>query len=1137
MRFNRIFIKQLALLVIICMVHSFQPVSFAQSQTYMNWLVTEQTGKLSLDSVNCSSGRINTVVSCADGIDEYGAALKLMNDASGVLCALEQAYADDSGRVVFDFALKEAPAGTYTMEIRSSDGSYIKAKMSAALPATAQTEELLQRVEESISQCEAKGISTDYEKMYANCVSRSLEIMKADADELGDAFVQYNVQRCNELLILAQQNLEAYLDGSAQAKVVPQVMPGTVKIDGDGFIAQVSDSSGTREAPVFLNGYNLGWEDRDDSDFLRTVGANIISYTAEIRDVIGAVDRPAGWEKNIGDKKGTNDIKTTDAQKRSGIRSLEIKNEYGSADYMYQTFTLQGGVEYTLSYKAKGADGTASAAYLSLGPTSSGKQVFELKPDTAWTAYSIKYTAAEDGTYMIAIGSRKTMGSIYLEDVSLKDPFGNEYVKNGGFDEYYAAVGADSDLGINSAAVETMRAALLAYKQKGYTSILTGNFAEMPRYILREIDGAKESTKKYSGFVQFTPTHPKVLEAIKFYCNAVLPVAEDTGCVLAFSIHNEPTYNSYDSEYYKPKWIAYIAEKYGGIAALNAAYGTAYSSFDEVPMPETNPSVPRSLLTVAYHDWTVFNDSILTEYHTKAAQYAHEAAPDMPVMTKIMQETHPVAAFTQSRGTDYEAFGGTMDINGNDGWAYVESYFGDMNRRPGVQNSMLWYDYQRGINSSPVFNAENHYLLDDEEFNFSPLAADWLRTELWQGALHGASANLVWLWGRSEDTLASFRNPTAQYRADCMAAFGKTTFDLNRLGEEITTLKNVKAGVAILYSENSVSYNRQYQNSLYKSYVAAMQCGVKTDIVTESKIGLLNRYKAVIIPEASHVSDATLDGIYDFVLNGGRVLMIGEHSLSYTPENTSRGEDQRLTAIKNAATVADANANFVNMDTSSAQNLDVYIKALAQQCGLDYTVCVDESGNAVSDLEITAADDAGGLLVNLCNYSQSTVNVRINHNGETVCGFENAENGDIYSDMIALEPYKPLLLKKFSGLSVADAEFNLIDFGSNAFSADASGAVVIRHDLAELAVGDSAATVKLFDEDGMNEVSIMYALKNSIGTLKGISYTECITAVGENTVSAALRIDSPSPGDYAEMYVWYTDSITPLIPCRRIRYQ
>ena len=1095
---------------------------YANEQSYIAYNVTAQPDGLFLTGVTYNDGRVG--VTARLGAEKmtsgYNAVTFAAFKSDGTQCAVREKETNSDGTAEFTFRLgSETVGGTYTFKLSSTNTETLV----SAVTIFDSLSDSISEVRGLIDRCDTEKIPTDYERVYLSTAERSAEIMQEVG--ISEEIISYNRSVCYELLDKARTNLIGYLDGTNEPYSVPKIDPESVRVSGKNLVGTVLDGGVEYNSPVFLNGYNIGWENRDDSGFLSRVGVNTIPYSININRVIGKPNTAYMWVPS--ETAATDEM----AFVRGDEGTLKIQSGVGANGMVYQMVSLNANEKYTVKFKAKGE--ASGNVRISIGTSGQTDFKADVQSSDDWTNYEYTYTPNNSCTPEFRISVGGAVSGVYTDNISLMNESGEELLSNGGFDEWFEPSAADNTglFGVNTYAADASRQALEDYKSKGYTVVLSGEFAAMPAYVLR-MDDARDTNASYGTYVPYNPTHPMILGAIKTYLASIIPIAKECGNVVCFMIHNEPSFNSYGKSFYADKWAEYLKNKYSDISNLNSAYGGGYTSFADVPMQNTDNLTAAQKLTLKYYDWRVFNDSILTEYHNVIKGYISDIDSDMNVGTKVMQEVSPGAALVQHHGTDYEAFGANMTINANDGWARPDA--------PGqpIQAQMMWYDFQTSVNKAPVFNMENHFALDKNTVDYSTDYADWVTAMLWQGAVHGLSGSQTWLWGRSDEKYPDFINTTVQYRADVMAQIGKTGLDINRLMEEVTVFREKAAKSAILFSETVKSYNRQYENALYQSYLGAMYSGVKTDLICESKIDNLSDYEMLIIPEVTHTTDAVVDEIYNFVQNGGKVLMLSDDCLKYNSDGQERANLDKVNAIKNAAaTVSGGTRDFTGSVKASVSDIEGEVKAFYKENNAVRVELTDANNNPVTGVEISTAEKSGKILINLCNYTDGELSVYVDYNNVRQGAMKNLIDNSVYDGTVTLKPNVPMLLSVDGGTSfdVGKPTFGKMEFDKNSFSPDGIGGTVSESNITSLSSGNVFASIDIYNCADKEGITLVAAIKNE-NLLKSVSAVKKTLALGNNTETVVVDANDSKPGDYLELFVWRDNKIIPLTGTYKLKY-
>ncbi|QGQ94885.1 hypothetical protein EHS13_08340 [Paenibacillus psychroresistens] len=491
------------------------------------------------------------------------------------------------------------------------------------------------------------------------------------------------------------------------------------------------------------------------------------------------------------------------------------------------------------------------------------------------------------------------------------------------------------------------------------------------------------------GFLNYNVNAPKAREIVKAFIDTIVPLVKDHPSLHSIILTNEPKYDTRKDSFAVTPWHEFLEHKYSDIGSLNDIYGTDFTLFNEVAMPNADEATPL------YYDWTTFNNDYFASWHEWMAGLVKELAPELPVSTKIMGNLNGVTTY----GVDPEDFSKFSDINGNDNWNYLGNGAG------GFLRENRFYDLQTSLKKAPVFNSETHVIADRDSV-FTPEQAEHVETSMWQAAVHGRTASTVWVWERTNDATSDL-NGSVLNRPDVVKTIGKLNLDLNRLAYEVTALQNITPQSAILYSLPSMVYTNQYLDTLDKAYEALTYNGQKVGFVSEkqTQIGGLNNYKLLIIPQATHVGAATLLAIKSFVAAGGKVIVIGNDALSFDENNKPLNAADRSAILSNSI-VKDAS---MDMDTLK-QTVRDELKTL----GLMQVVLKDKStGLPIDGVEWLSTEYNGKLLINFADYDSSSTskNFNIEVNGKSVgTANELINGGTMDTNNITATLEKPYLI-------------------------------------------------------------------------------------------------------------------------------
>ncbi|MDH7482513.1 MAG: beta-galactosidase [Armatimonadota bacterium] len=462
------------------------------------------------------------------------------------------------------------------------------------------------------------------------------------------------------------------------------------------------------------------------------------------------------------------------------------------------------------------------------------------------------------------------------------------------------------------------------------------------------------------GFFGYCVDAPEAKQIIEKFLRTVVPLFKDKPALHSFCLSNEPIFDrAAGCDNTPAMWAEYLAKVHGDIATLNARYKTQFSSFSEVPIPANDQyDAPQ------FYDYVVFNQERFANWHKWKADVIHEMAPKVPVHAKIM-DSALLSRYTIAWGVDPELFGELSQINGNDNYAFPSGEtiaWGSMN---------IGYDLQRSLNKKPIFNSENHISPDRSNYYIKP---ENFRTALWQGAIHGQGATTIWVWEKTYDKGSDFYGNVMD-RPGCAEAVGRTCLDLNRFAAEVTALQNVKAPVAILWSNTSIARNQQYLDAMSRAYTALNFCGIKIDFISEKQLaaGKGSDYQIIMLPNATHLPEASFKSLLKLPPSSQCVIF------GNPPSKDPWGND----FPDNEVAQLSKQAVIIPLDASTDKELWPKLLSLLDNMNLLPEIrVVDASTNQpVWGVEWLPAKIGSRTVINMVNLLEKPVDVRIVSSG------------------------------------------------------------------------------------------------------------------------------------------------------------
>ena len=496
--------------------------------------------------------------------------------------------------------------------------------------------------------------------------------------------------------------------------------------------------------------------------------------------------------------------------------------------------------------------------------------------------------------------------------------------------------------------------------------------------------------KKREGFLQYCLHAPEGQELLKQFIAHAIPPIKDHPALHSICLSNEPTNAEEPCEFAKAEFHKWLAKRHGDVATLNARWGTQFTRFEDVPLgdPFKQDSVPPA----CWYDFVRFNQEWFAGWHRMMADAIHAVAPDLPVHAKGM--TWTMVGNTEARyGVDAELFGGFSQINGNDSVNFYNHEIGEF-AQDWLGNAAV-YDLQRSVKDAPVFNTENHIIVDRET---RPIPAEHIRAALWLQAIHGQSASTIWVWERSFDSKSDTAG-SIMHRPACTEAANYTALDLNRLAEEVTAIQRLKPQVAIVHSVSGLVWDGgRYVDCASKLYTALSFTGLKIGFVTERQLerGEVPGPAVLFVPNIVHLSEDATKTLRKYP---GRLVYVGEGSLlsrdEYDHERKGELKAERLP---------------FHYGKTTWQNIAQSLRPKLADWKAQPTVqVVDPQGQPVTGVVWLCADTPKGTIVSLCNFGRKQVQISLRRNDQAVTG-QDLLSGEAAGDVVTMDSLKPRLV-------------------------------------------------------------------------------------------------------------------------------
>ncbi|MCV2394433.1 beta-galactosidase [Actinotalea sp. M2MS4P-6] len=309
----------------------------------------------------------------------------------------------------------------------------------------------------------------------------------------------------------------------------------------------------------------------------------------------------------------------------------------------------------------------------------------------------------------------------------------------------------------------------------------------------------------------------------------------------------------------------WLKSRYGGIDALNTAWGTSfwsqrYSTFDEVLPPR---SAPTSLNPAQQLDFARYSSDAWLEHYRAIRDVLRDVTPHVPATTNFM-------VTTRNKWMDYVAWAEDMDVVANDHYligddpeAHVELAFSaDLTR--GVAGGKPWILMEH---SSSAVNWQPH--------NRAKRPGEMLRNSF-QHVAHGADAVMFFQWRASASGAEKYHSALVPH-AGTDSRVWRRTVELGSALRSVAELRGsrVRSRVALVFSypawwgaelDSHPSVDISYPGTLLAHYRALWRRNVTVDVVPPGAD--LTGYDLVVVPtlylltadEAANVAGAAEHG-------------------------------------------------------------------------------------------------------------------------------------------------------------------------------------------------------------------------------------------------------------------------------------
>lgn len=842
-------------------------------------------------------------------------------------------------------------------------------------------EEYAYELENLIEVCKESGLDPVYEINYTNIIKNYAAIIeKYENDGLDGDIIGYQRNCIDDLYAETKVALESYINGEKKPLNTKKDSAWDININGKSLV----DSNGTPKTSL-----GMVYPEVDKIEVLKEMGYDNIQCDISAEYMLLKGSKVDNWNIN------SEDCCYLSEDAKRGECSLELKNlSSGKNIQVSQYIPVLPGREYNLSYYIKGSLKGGAKIVLTNQSSSVLKEITLTADVDGWKKNEISFTTGEEDYMCQILIEAKNINSFCIDEFSvIEKDSRRECIINGGFE------GDGNEIVDSGHRIENTM-----YLQKVISNSDKSDMGvcllllpyNMPQWLVDEYPEIKGENPYYK---VYNLDSEIVRDAVELFLRTIADQVKNYPEITSVCLSNEPCYDTAAfKDTYNPKFRQYLLLKHGSIDKLNEKYGSSYTSFEDIEIPDTVERTPL------FYDWSDFNNKTFADFHKWMADIIKEYLPNTPVHSKIMSimDTGDFndMLWIMRRGNNPEYFDEFSDMTGCDSWAIINS--------TGLENNLKWYDFLNSVTDKPIYDSEMH-LTSDRDNNFSENYKTQFEGYLWQAAVHGVDMSSIWLWSQSVDETSSVYGHVAM-RPDCAATVSKSALDQNRLSDEIRKLSNAAPDTAILYSEASRVYSRVYMGVMDRAYLGALYAGRKIGFVTENCMEKLNNYKTLIITDAKNVKFSTLQKIKEFSDNGGEIVILGDEDTieldEYNrPHNSSITDDIKLNAV-----IVDYQKDVLYPEILSKPSIYEFAGYLVKN--EDVSVINSENGSRTDEIEWQVVEEDNQILVNIFNHSRTEEkHISVLNKGNVVETSENLITMDTEESVISLLPRSAKLIR------------------------------------------------------------------------------------------------------------------------------
>jgi beta-galactosidase len=314
----------------------------------------------------------------------------------------------------------------------------------------------------------------------------------------------------------------------------------------------------------------------------------------------------------------------------------------------------------------------------------------------------------------------------------------------------------------------------------------------------------------------------------------------------------------------------WLKQRYGSIDNLNESWGAmfssqVYNSFEEVILPLNTAMYlhnPSLLL-----DYRRFSSDSVAKFQKLQTDILREKVKDQIITTNLMGAFNEIDYFNLSKDLDICSLDTYPNIIGN-------------KEAPSAQPAFA-HDVTRGIMSKNYWVMEHQSGAPGGDIMFKTPKPGELRKWTYQSIAHGADGILYFRWRTCTFSVEEYWHGILGHDGKPNRRLEEAT----RTGEELKRIGGVfedsrsgaKAAIVRSYDNEWVfeiqphKAGYKYIDHMFKYYNFFHKHNIPVDIISPDSD--LSEYSLVILPNLIMSNEETINKLYEFVANGGRVVL------------------------------------------------------------------------------------------------------------------------------------------------------------------------------------------------------------------------------------------------------------------------